>query len=70
VQIFYSPRGQTADAIVERLASKYVPKFHVSVATFDSRERETVIACGAETILAGMLRNLIAEIASDRGARV
>ena len=70
VQIFYSPRGQTADAIVERLASKYAPKFHVTVATSDSRERETVIACGAETISAEMLRNLIAEIARDRGARV
>ena len=70
VQIFYSPRGQTADAIVERLASKYAPKFHVTVATSDSRERETVIACGAETISAETLRNLMAEIARDRDARV
>ena len=31
VQIFYSPRGQAPDTIVERLASKYAPKFDVTV---------------------------------------
>ncbi len=44
VQVFYSRTGQTADAIIERLASKYARKFHLTVATSDSMERQTVHA--------------------------
>ena len=62
IQIFYSGRGQTADSIVERLASKYASKFDVTVATSDTLERETVTASGAETISAEMLRSLVAEL--------
>src|SRR5205807_10343157 len=36
VQIFYSRTGQTADAIIERLASKYAKHFELVVATADS----------------------------------
>src|ERR1700751_5228422 len=36
VQVFYSRAGQTADAIVERLASKYAKRFELMVATSDS----------------------------------
>jgi uncharacterized protein len=50
VQVFYSRTGQTADAIVERLASKYAKRFQLMVATSDSLEAETVHACGAEWI--------------------
>src|SRR6187551_2600431 len=35
IQIFYSRAGQTADSIVERLASKYGGKFKLLVATSD-----------------------------------
>src|ERR1051325_8340553 len=35
VQIFYSREGQTADSIVERLASKYGEQFKLLVATSD-----------------------------------
>jgi len=61
IQIFYSARGQTADSVVERLASKYASQFCVTVATSDALERETVTASGAETISAVMLRSLIEE---------
>jgi predicted RNA-binding protein with PIN domain len=59
VQVFYSRTGQTADAIIERLASKYAKRFELMVATSDSMERETVEACGAESISAEALRSLL-----------
>ena len=59
VQIFYSRTGQTADAIIERLASKYAKRFELMVATSDSMEGETVQACGAEWISTEALRGLI-----------
>ena len=48
VQVVYSRQGQTADAIIERLASKYAERFDLAVATSDLAEAETVHACGAE----------------------
>jgi predicted RNA-binding protein with PIN domain len=60
VQIFYSRGGQTADAIIERLASKYAKRFELMVATSDSVEGETVEACGAEWISPEALRGLLA----------
>ena len=59
VQIFYSRTGQTADAIIERLASKYAKRFELMVATSDSMEGETVEACGAEWISSEALRGLL-----------
>ena len=60
VQVFYSRSGQSADAIIERLASKYAKRFEIMVATSDSMEAETVQACGAEWISAEGLRGLLA----------
>src|SRR5437016_13974463 len=59
VQVFYSRTGQTADAIIERLASKYAKRFELMVATSDSLEAETVEACGAEWISPEGLRSLL-----------
>ena len=61
VQIFYSRSGQTADTIIERLASKYAEKFKLMVATSDSMEAETIHACGAQWISPGALRTLMEE---------
>src|SRR5438094_917368 len=61
VQIFYSRSGQSADAIIERLASKYAKQYELMVATSDSMEAETVHACGAESISPDGLRGLIAD---------
>ncbi|MDQ6859951.1 MAG: NYN domain-containing protein [Verrucomicrobiota bacterium] len=61
IQIFYSRAGQTADAVIERLASKYAPKFRLLVATSDHLEQETASACGAECISAEGLRDLLEE---------
>src|SRR5437660_4600300 len=60
VQIFYSRTGQSADAIIERLASKYAQCFELTVATGDSMEAETVQACGAEWISPEALRERLA----------
>jgi predicted RNA-binding protein with PIN domain len=59
VQVFYSRTGQTADAIVERLAGKYAKRFELMVATSDSLEAKTVQACGAEWISPEGLRSLL-----------
>jgi predicted RNA-binding protein with PIN domain len=61
IQIFYSRSGQTADAVVERLASKYASDFKLIVATDDQLEQQTAAACGAECISAGALRGLLQE---------
>jgi predicted RNA-binding protein with PIN domain len=62
VQIFYSRSGQPADAIIERLASKYAKRFDLMVATSDSMEAQTVQACGAEWISPEGLRALLSSI--------
>ena len=59
VQVFYSRTGQTADAVIERLASKYAKRFELMVATCDSMEGETVEACGAEWISTEALRGIL-----------
>ena len=61
VQVFYSRSGQSADSIIERLASKYGKRFDLTVATSDSMEAETVHACGAEWVSPEGLRGLIAD---------
>jgi uncharacterized protein len=61
VQVFYSRSGQSADAIIERLASKYAKRYDLVVATSDSLEAETVRACGAESISPDGLRGLITD---------
>jgi predicted RNA-binding protein with PIN domain len=64
IQIFYSREGQTADAIVERLASKYAARYKLLVATGDVLEQETASACGAECISPEALRWLLEEASS------
>ena len=59
VQVFYSRSGQSADAIVERLACKYAKDYKLIVATSDSMEAETAQACGAEWISPEGLRGLL-----------
>lgn len=61
IQIFYSRAGQTADAIIERLASRYAKRFDLTVATSDYLEQQTALACGAECISPETLRLLLEE---------
>lgn len=59
IQVLYSRAGQTADSIIERLASKYAERFRLLVATGDYLEQETASACGAETVSPEGLRDLL-----------
>lgn len=61
IQIFYSRAGQTADSIIERLASKYAERYQLVVATGDYLEQETTSASGAETVSPDGLRELLEE---------
>ncbi len=61
IQVFYSRVGQTADSIIERLASKYAERFRLIVATGDYLEQETASASGAETVSPEGLRDLFRE---------
>jgi predicted RNA-binding protein with PIN domain len=61
IQIFYSRSGLTADAVVERLASKYASEFKLLIATDDQLEQQTAAACGAECMSAEALRGLLQE---------
>ena len=66
IQVFYSRKGQTADAVVERLASKYAADFDLMVATSDLLERQTVTSFGAVSISPEMLRDMIEEAVPGR----
>jgi predicted RNA-binding protein with PIN domain len=59
VQVFYARHGQSADAVIERLACKYASRFDVTVATSDLMEMQTVNACGAACISPAGLRELL-----------
>ncbi|MEY2539955.1 MAG: uncharacterized protein QOG67_3695 [Verrucomicrobiota bacterium] len=61
VQIFYSRKGQSADAIIERLTAKYAERFDVVVATSDLLEQQTVSSFGATCISPEILREVLDE---------
>ena len=62
IQIFYSRKGQTADSLVERLASKYATDYELTVATSDVLERQTVTSFGATSVSPKTLREMIEEV--------
>ena len=70
IQIFYSREGQTADSIVERLASKYAAKYTLLVATDDVLEQETASAAGAECISTEGLRWALEEASAMQNSNV
>ena len=55
IKVFYSKSGQTADAIIERLAAKYASSCDVTVATDDHLERLTAESFGAISISSNQL---------------
>jgi len=65
IQIFYARRNQSADAIIERLASKYADRFEITVATSDSLVAETVNASGAFSISPDALRKRLDALEKD-----
>lgn len=70
IQIFYSAAGQTADAIIERLAAKYAEQHELTVATSDLLEAQTVSAFGAVAISVELLRDFLDEARGDLARRL
>ena len=68
IKVFYSKSGQTADAIIERLAAKYASTCDVTVATDDHLERLTTESFGAISISSDQLRSEIQ--ASENAVRL
>jgi predicted RNA-binding protein with PIN domain len=65
IQVFYSSTGTTADDLIERLVAKYAGKRHLTVATSDRMERQTVYAFGADSISADTLREWLERAEKD-----
>ncbi len=70
IKVFYSKDGQTADAIIERLAAKYSPTCDVTVATDDRLERTTVESFGAVSISSAQLHSEIQAAARELAGRI
>lgn len=70
IQIFYSASGQTADAIIERLAATYAGKHDITVATSDHLEQQTAISFGALAITPENLREQLGEARTDLSRRL
>ena len=68
IQVFYSRAGQTADSIIERLASKYAERFRLVVATGDYLEQETASAREPNRFPGRAARTLARRAASLGGA--
>lgn len=70
IQVFYSADGQTADAIIERLAAKYAKEHEITVATSDLLEQQTVAAFGAVPISTELLREFLDDARTDLKRRL
>lgn len=61
LQVIYAEATTTADAILERLASRYAGQHPMQVVSADGLVRETILACGADWMSPEMLRSLCDE---------
>ena len=61
IQVFYSAEGQTADAVIERLAAKYGKEHDLTVATDDVLEQHTAASFGATPLSTGLLKQMLEE---------
>lgn len=67
LSVFYSRTGQTADALIERLAAKYAATCEVAVVTEDFAERRTVEALGGYCLGVEGLLEEIQRVRSELG---
>jgi predicted RNA-binding protein with PIN domain len=65
IQIFYAAKGQTADAVIERLVAVYGQEHDLTVVTDDHLERDTTSAFGAYTLSSETFRAMLAEARGD-----
>jgi predicted RNA-binding protein with PIN domain len=59
IQVIYSARGATADAVIEKLVSTHAPRFDLTVVTADEAERTIVSGLGAWVMSPAWLRERI-----------
>ncbi len=57
IQVLYATAGGTADAVIEKLVSRYAAQFDLTVATGDGAEMMLVTAMGAHWISPEALRD-------------
>ncbi|TDU80722.1 putative RNA-binding protein with PIN domain [Prosthecobacter fusiformis] len=58
LQVIYAEATTTADAIIERLASRYARQHPMQVVSADGMVRETILACGADWTSPEMLKSM------------
>lgn len=56
IQVIHGGPGETADAVIERLVSKYGASYRLTVATDDRAVLDLAAAAGAETISCDLLK--------------
>ena len=70
IQVFYSPQGATADALIERLVGKYAPDREITVASRDRAVLDTCSALGALAISATALLERVEAAEADLRRRL
>jgi predicted RNA-binding protein with PIN domain len=68
LQIIYAEASTTADAILERLASRYGRTHAVEVVSADGMVRETILACGAGWTSPEMLKSMCEDAEGQVGS--
>lgn len=66
IQVIHAGSDETADAVIERLVSRYADRYRISVATDDRAEQTTVSAFGAESVFS--IRLLLERLAGAERA--
>lgn len=67
LQVIYAEATTTADAILERLASRYAKDHPMQVVSADGMVRETILACGADWTSPEMLKRMCEEAERQMG---
>lgn len=70
IAVFYSAAGQTADALIERLAAKYAQTCDVTAATDDNMVRTTVASFGGTAISSMQLVSEIRRAREELGRTI
>ena len=59
IQVFYSPRGRTADAVIERLAATYAQEHELMIVTDDTLEQHTAASFGATPLSTDLFKQMV-----------
>ncbi|MFZ5590674.1 MAG: NYN domain-containing protein [Bacillota bacterium] len=65
VEIYYTAEGETADAVIERMAGELKDKGRVHVATSDAAEQTIILGRGAYRMTPGELKKRLQSVQKD-----